>query len=74
LNLTISAGAQSVSLRLRGEGPAGSVLLQLPSFAGNIASASNGIIDRRTGTVTLNPGARRITIELRHPLGSSPTG
>jgi hypothetical protein len=73
LNLSISSGRQSVSFQLRGDVPAGPVLLQLPSFVDNIASASAGTVDRRAATVTLNPGTRRVTVELRHPAGSSPT-
>jgi hypothetical protein len=74
LNLSISSGRQSVSFQLRGDVPAGPVLLQLPSFVDNIASASAGTVDRRAATVTLDPGTRRVTVELRHPAGSSPTG
>jgi hypothetical protein len=71
VNVTISSSGHSVSLTLHGAMPAGPVLFQLPSFVDNIASASTGTIDRGTGTVTLSPRIRRITVELRRSPGPS---
>jgi hypothetical protein len=42
------------------------VLFQLPAFVGNIASASAGVISEATGTVTLPPTARSVTVQLKH--------
>jgi len=44
----------------------GPVLFQLPAFAGNIAHASAGTVDEKTGTVTLAPSVRSVTVQLTH--------
>jgi hypothetical protein len=67
LNLKISSGPGSVSLTLGGSLPSGPVLFQLPSFVDNIASASSGRIDQRTGTVTLSPRTRSVKVQFRVP-------
>ena len=40
---------------------------QLPSFIANIASASTGTVDEATGTVTLPPTVRHVTVTLKAP-------
>ncbi len=64
LNLTISSSDRSVSLKLSGQPPSGPVLFELPQFVDNIASTSAGRIDQGTGTVTLSPGTRSVTVQL----------
>jgi hypothetical protein len=64
LNLRITTEGLSVTLTLSGQAPSGLVLFELPSFVNNIRSASSGTIDRGTGTVTLAPGTRRVTVQL----------
>jgi hypothetical protein len=63
--LTITSSGSSVTLTLRGAPPAGAVLFQLPSFLGHIASASAGSVDDATGTVTLAPTVRHVTVTLK---------
>jgi len=38
----------------------------LPAFAGNIASATAGVVSESTGTVTLAPAVRTVTVVLKH--------
>ncbi len=64
-SVRITSAAGSVSLTLHGAAPAGPVLFQLPSFIDNIASTSSGAIDEASGTVTLAPTVRRVTVTLR---------
>ena len=52
---------------LSGQAPAGPVLFQLPAFVGNIAHASAGTVDEKTGTVTLATTVRTVTVQLTHP-------
>ncbi len=66
--LKISAAGAAVTLRLSGQQPAGPVLFQLPAFVGNIASASAGVVNEATGTVTLPATARTVTVRLKHPV------
>ncbi len=68
LSLTISSSGQSVSLTLHGQPPSGPVLFQLPSFVDNIATTSAGVVDQGTGTVTLSPDTKSVTVRL----GSAP--
>lgn len=65
LGLTITSTGRSVSLTLRGHRPAGPVLVQLPTMIDNIAAASSGVIDEKTGTVTLSARNASVTIHLR---------
>jgi hypothetical protein len=65
--LVIRSSGNSVTLTLSGQRPGGSVLFQLPAFVGNIASASAGSLNESTGTVTLPPTIRTVTVQLRHP-------
>jgi hypothetical protein len=60
------AGGTSITLALRGARPSGPVLFQLPSFVGNVVAASAGTVDRTSGTVTLSPAVRHVTVTLRH--------
>jgi hypothetical protein len=64
LNLTISSSGRSVSLSLSGQPPSGPVLFQLPKFIDDIATTSAGRVDERTGTVTLSPATRNVTVQL----------
>jgi hypothetical protein len=66
LGLTIRTNGRAVTLALTGQPPAGSVLFQLPAFVGNIAKASAGVINEKTGTVTLPATARGVTVWLKH--------
>ncbi|HLN43988.1 MAG TPA: hypothetical protein VK215_16135 [Acidimicrobiales bacterium] len=65
LSLRISSGGQSVSLTLSGQSPAGPVLFELPSFTNDIAGTSSGSINQETGTVTLAPRSRNVTVQFR---------
>ena len=53
IGLTIRTSGEAVTLTLTGDRPAGQVLFQLPAFVNNIASASAGTVNEKTGTVTL---------------------
>ena len=74
VGLSVSSQGRSVSLQLRGSAPAGPVLFQLPSFVDNIESTTAGRADQATGTVTLSPGTRAVTVVLRHPPGQQDFG
>ena len=65
-NFTIEAHGGTVTLTITGAHPSGTILFELPSFVRNIASTSAGTVDQHTGTVTLAPGARHVTVTLRH--------
>jgi hypothetical protein len=65
LGLAITASGSTVTLTLSGDRPSGPVLFQLPAFVGNIAGASAGTVDNATGTVTLAPSVRSVTVQLR---------
>jgi hypothetical protein len=64
--LTIRTSGSAVTLTLSGDKPSGPVLFQLPAFVFNIAHASAGAVDNKTGTVTLAPGVRSVTVQLSH--------
>jgi hypothetical protein len=66
LGLTIRASGAAVTLTLTGQQPSGDVLFQLPAFVGNIASATTGTVDEATGTVTLAPAVKTVTVHLKH--------
>jgi hypothetical protein len=66
LGLTVRTKGSAVTLSLTGQSPAGPVLFQLPAFVGNIAKASTGKIDEKTGTVTLPASAHGVTVWLKH--------
>jgi hypothetical protein len=65
--LAIRASGSTVTLTLSGDQPSGPVLFQLPAFVGNIAHASAGTVDNKTGTVTLAPAVRSVTVQLSRP-------
>jgi hypothetical protein len=65
LSLRISSSGRSVTLTLRGQPPSGPVLFQLPSFVDNIATTSAGRVDQGSGTVTLSPDTKGVTVRLR---------
>ena len=65
LSLRISSSGRSVSLTLHGQPPSGPVLFELPSFIDNIATTSAGRVDLGSGTVTLAPDTRRVSVQLR---------
>ena len=65
--LVIRSTGNSVTLTLSGQRPGGPVLFQLPAFVGNIAGTSAGTVSESTGTVTLAPAVRTVTVRLRHP-------
>jgi hypothetical protein len=67
IGLTIRTSGSTVTLTLSGDRPSGPVLFQLPAFAGNIAHASAGTVDNKTGTVTLAPTIRSVTVQLSRP-------
>ncbi len=69
LGLTIRGAGPTVTLTLTGQAPAGPVLFQLPAFVHNIAHASAGTVDESTGTVTLPPSVRSVTVTLTKPAG-----
>jgi hypothetical protein len=54
-----------VTLTLTGDQPSGPVLFQLPAFVHNIAHASAGSVDNKTGTVTLSAGPHAVTVQLK---------
>jgi hypothetical protein len=66
LNLRISSSGDSVTLALTGRATSGPTRFELPSFVKNIASSTAGTVNQTTGTVTLAPGTRRVTVRLRH--------
>jgi hypothetical protein len=66
LGLTIRTSGAAVTLTLTGQQPSGDVLFQLPAFVRNIASATAGTVDEATGTVTLAPAVKTVTVQLKH--------
>jgi hypothetical protein len=67
LSFKISSHGQTVSLALSGQSPSGQVLFELPSFTNNIATSSSGVINQATGTVTLAPRTKSVTVRLSGP-------
>jgi hypothetical protein len=59
-----------VSLALSGQSPSGHVLFELPSFTNDIAGTSSGSTNEETGTVTLAPRTRSVTVRLSGALSS----
>jgi hypothetical protein len=64
--LTIRTIGATVTLTLTGRQPAGRLLFQLPAFVDNIARASAGTVNEKSGTVTLAPAVRTVTVQLRN--------
>jgi hypothetical protein len=73
LGLTIRGSGTTVTLTLSGQAPAGPVLFQLPAFVNNIANATVGAVDEHTGTVTLAPSVRSVTVTLKQPAANRAT-
>jgi hypothetical protein len=67
--ISIRTSGQAVTLTVSGDQPAGAVLFQLPAFVGNIASASAGTVNEKTGTVTVPATARSVTVHLTRAAG-----
>jgi hypothetical protein len=65
IGLTVKGSGTSVTLTLTGDRASGPVLFQLPAFVNNIAHASTGTVDQKTGTVTLGASARSVTVQLK---------
>jgi len=63
--ITITCSGTTVSLTLRGAAPRGPVLFQLPSFIRDIQATSAGTVDEASGTVTVAPRTRHVTVTLR---------
>ncbi len=61
----ISSSGLSLSLTLHGTAPTGPVLFEVPVFVDNVATTSVGRIIQATGTVTVPPSVRHVTITLR---------
>jgi hypothetical protein len=53
-----------VTLTLDGDPPSGQVLFELPAFVNDIAGADAGTVDAQTGTVTLAPNVKTVTVDL----------
>lgn len=68
LGVSLAAHGRSVTLTLSGDPPAGPALFQLPAFVGNISRASVGVVDARSGTVTVAPNDKTVVVELKHPV------
>ncbi len=64
--LRITARGRAVTLTFPSGAP-GPVLFQLPSFVGNLSSASAGNLDKASGSLTLRPGTRSVTVLLARP-------
>jgi hypothetical protein len=64
-SFTIDAHGTTVTLTVAGAARSGKILFELPSFVRNVASTSRGIVDQHTGTVTLAPSVRHVTVMLR---------
>ncbi len=71
ITLSIRTRGARVTLTLGGQRTSGPVLFQLPAFVRNVARASVGVVSERTGTVTLPPATRTVTVRLRHQEGGS---
>jgi hypothetical protein len=65
IGFTVKGSGTSVTLTLTGDQPSGPVLFQLPAFVHNIAHASAGTVDNKTGTVTLSASTHAVTVQLK---------
>jgi hypothetical protein len=54
-----------VTLALTGRTASGAVRFELPSFVENISASTAGTVHQATGTVTLMPGTKEVTVRLR---------
>jgi hypothetical protein len=66
LGMLIATKGNAVTLTLSGQRPAGPVLFQLPAFTANIARASAGTVNEKTGTVTITAATRSVTVTMKH--------
>lgn len=64
-SFTIGAHGTTVTLTVKGAPPLGKILFEVPSFVHDIARTSSGTIDQTTGTVTIAPSVRKVTVTLR---------
>jgi hypothetical protein len=71
LSVRTSGNAVTLTLTLTGDQPAGPVLFQLPAFVNNIAHASAGTVNEKTGTVTLGTTVTSVTVQLTHAESAS---
>ena len=62
LGLSIRTSGYAVTLSLTGDAPSGPVLFQLPAFVDNIAHASAGTVNEKTGTVTPSATVTSVTV------------
>jgi hypothetical protein len=65
MGLTVKGSGTSVTFTLTGDQPSGLVLFQLPAFVNNIAHASAGSVDNKTGTGTLSATTHSVTVALK---------
>jgi hypothetical protein len=68
ISLHIATTGDHVTLHITGGGLSGPAIFQLPAFVGNISSASTGSVDEASGTVTIQPSSRVVSVTLRHPV------
>jgi hypothetical protein len=67
LDFTITSSGSGVTLQLAGDTPLGSVVLDLPVMASNVASASAGTV-LESGAVRLAPHERTLDVTLVRPI------
>jgi hypothetical protein len=65
ISVRICGRTNRVTLTLSGDSH-GPVLFQVPAFVGDIASATSGRFDEKTGTVRLAAGVDTVTVALVH--------
>jgi hypothetical protein len=68
ISLQIATTDDDVTLRITGGDLVGPALFQLPAFVNNISSASTGSVDEASGTVTIPPSSRIVSVTLQHPV------
>jgi hypothetical protein len=66
LAVSIEGSGRSVRISLSGSRPAGPVKLELPWFRNNVDHTSRGTVDEATGTVTVQPSVRNVTVVVDH--------
>lgn len=70
IDFTITSTGTEVTLEVRGDRPSGPVVLDLPAMAGNVASASAGVV-MPSGAIRLEDGERAVTVKLTKPVESA---
>jgi hypothetical protein len=63
IGVTITGHRNKITLSVTGN-PPGPVIFDLPAFAGNIAAASAGTVNKSAGTVTIPASTRSVTVTL----------